>query len=68
MCVISIKEPIRRNSGNLFNDPRIPADWVRIRMIFKRNYWTHKFNCQVFPIQLDRFAIVFKQIICIIVK
>ena len=23
MCVLSIKEPIRKKSGNLFNDPRI---------------------------------------------
>ena len=26
MCVLSIKVPIRKKSGNLFNDPRIQAD------------------------------------------
>ena len=25
MCVLSIKVPIRKKSGNLFNDPRISA-------------------------------------------
>ena len=26
MCVLSIKMPIRKNSGNLFNDPRTIAN------------------------------------------
>ena len=26
MCVLSIKVPIRKKSGNLFNDPRILND------------------------------------------
>ena len=26
MCVLSIKVPIRKKSGNLFNDPRISTE------------------------------------------
>ena len=28
ICVLSIKVPIRKNSGNLFNDPRICGEMV----------------------------------------
>ena len=28
MCVLSIKVPIRKNSGNLFNDPRTSQNIV----------------------------------------
>ena len=27
MCVLSIKVPVRKKSGNLFNDPRIDLVW-----------------------------------------
>ena len=29
MCVLSIKVPIRKKSGNLFNDPRTTVKWFR---------------------------------------
>ena len=42
MCVLSIKVPIRKKSGNLFNDPRmscfthaIKIIWIRIGQVFK---------------------------------
>ena len=28
MCVLSIKVPIRKKSGNLFNDPRIYSPYI----------------------------------------
>ena len=33
MCVLSIKVPIRKKSGNLFNDPRI---YIYIYILFVR--------------------------------
>ena len=30
MCVLSIKVPIRKKSGNLFNDPRIFSNWTNL--------------------------------------
>ena len=34
MCVLSIKEPIRKKSENLFNDPRISID---LSFVFVKN-------------------------------
>ena len=48
MCVLSIKVPIRKKSGNLFNDPRTRADllvrhsrplwkWTRVELRTQTN-------------------------------
>ena len=34
MCVLSIKVPIRKKSGNLFNDPRTMSAGIRIRRLY----------------------------------
>ena len=33
MCVLSIKVPIRKKSGNLINDPRICISSLKIKLI-----------------------------------
>ena len=39
MCVLSIKLPIRKKSGNLFNDPRIKCNVVKLVNILVPNPW-----------------------------
>ena len=39
MCVLSIKVPIRKKSGNLLNDPRIKYIYIsRNRVIVQKDY------------------------------
>ena len=38
MCVLSIKAPIRKKCGNLFNDPRLLAFMLNFRIYFWRKY------------------------------
>ena len=53
MCVLSIKWPIRKKSGNLFNDPRvyicINEYWKHCLQlhIFPRNQWWSVFSCAI---------------------
>ena len=47
MCVLSIKVPIRKKSGNLFNDPRNPQQRVQLadflnRELLKGDIVNHK--------------------------
>ena len=40
MCVLSIKVPIRKKSGNLFNDPRIKGIYhanIRKYVVYNKN-------------------------------
>ena len=39
MCVLSIKVPIRKKSGNLFNDPRIKTLQEDILEDIKKSYF-----------------------------
>ena len=46
MCVLSIKVPIRKKSGNLFNDPRIKNSYLKLWVFIKDYYWLlEPYNC-----------------------
>ena len=46
MCVLSIKVPIRKKSGNLCNDPRISGSYVHLiqKYVFTKAVVWHKVN------------------------
>ena len=46
MCVLSIKVPIRKKSGNLFNDPRIYNIYIYIYICKDKGFYSMTFNSQ----------------------
>ena len=59
MCVLSIKVPIPKKSGNLFNDPRSLVYWVfwHINLL-----WV--FSCQILFMYIYQIYMIYKRIIC----
>ena len=50
MCVLSIKVPIRKKSGNLFNNPGNSVSWCEPAVIFSyRGYHMCKNRCILHP-------------------
>ena len=47
MCVLSIKVPIRKKSGNLFNDPRKSTSTKKASSMLPKNFSVFCFQFQI---------------------